>query len=381
MFKSLKSGLVALLALVTVVVLAGCAPAAPADEPAAEEPAAEEEMEEEEMAEEEAAEEEMEEEEMAEEETGDEPVTVVIGMTDTISSLDNADAYAFHDWELMRNVNVSLMGFAPGTLDVVPVLAEDFPEVSEDGLVYTFTIAQGWLYPDGTEATAEDVARSINRTLALQGDVASTLVGKYIESAVATDTYTLEITLLAPRGDFLLLATTTPYAPAAADLFPEDELNQFPETVYGVGPYQITSYVQGEQTVLERNENYKEGFGENAPERVIFQYFEDATAMALALENAEIDIAWRILGVPESARLGNEEGFTLVNPGSGGIRYLVFNHDDEQFSDVRLRQALAYLVDRDEMIDRVLQGSVDPIYSQIPPGFVGANEAFLDRYN
>lgn len=372
--------------LVFSLVLAACA--APAEEEAEEpeeEPAAEsEETEEEEMVEEEEemAEEEMaeEEEEMTEEEaSAREEGTVIIGTIDQISSLDFADAYAVHDWELFRNVNLGLMTFEPGTATVVPGVAADFPEVSDDGLTYTFTLQEGYAYPDGTPLVAGDFVRGIDRALTLEGDV-SGLVLPYVESVEAPDDSTVVITLDQPYGYFVQVVTGTPFMPIQEGQYPDDELNQFPETVYGVGPYQITSYVENEQTVLERNPNYGGELPENAPERIIISYFEEATQMGLAVENGEIDIAWRTLGPVEAARLGDVEELTLYNSEGGGIRYLVPNHTFEPFDDPNVRQALAYLIDRDEIIDRAVQGQNDPLYSMVPQGFVGANEAFLDIY-
>lgn len=306
-------------------------------------------------------------------------LTVIIGTTDAISSLDFADAYAIHDWELFRNVNVGLMTFEPGTANIVPGVAVDFPEISEDGLTYTFKIAPGWKYPDGTELKAGDFVRGINRSLTLGGDV-SGLVTTYVESVEAPDDETVVFHLKNPRGDFVQIVSGTAYMPIPEGLYPDDALNKFPEKVYGVGPWQITSYNVEEQTVLERNPNYKLGFPPNAPERVIIKYYQDATQLALAVENGEVDIAWRILGPPEVQRLSQVEGLTAYNSGGGGIRYLVPNHSKEPFNNKLVRQALAYLVDRSEIADRVMQGTVDPLWSQVPPGFLGANEAFLTRY-
>lgn len=308
-----------------------------------------------------------------------EPVTVIIGTTDEISSLDFADAYAIHDWELFRNVNRGLIAFEPGTATIRPEVATAFPEISDDGLTYTFTVEEGWMYPDGTELVAGDFVRGINRSLTLEGDV-SGLVVPYVESVEAPDDQTVVFHLDNPRGDFVQIITGAAYMPVPAGAYPDGELNKFPATVQGVGPWQIVEYDVEEQTVLERNPNYKEGFPANAPDRVIVRYFSDVTAMALAVENGEIDIAWRILGPPEVQRLEDVDGLTVYDSGGGGIRYLVPNHIMDPFTDRNVRQALAYLLDRDEIVDRVMQGTVTPLYSQVPQGFLGANDAFLDRY-
>ena len=206
------------------------------------------------------------------------------------------------------------------------------------------------------------------------------LTTSYVESVEAPDDQTVVFHLLNPRGDFPSIITGTSYMPVPEGAYPDDELNKFPDTISGVGAWQITDYNVSEQVVLERNPNYKLGFPDSAPDRVIIRYFEDATQMALAVENGEIDIAWRILGPPEVQRLSEVDGLTAYNSGGGGIRYLVPNHIMAPFDDVNVRKAVAYLVDRDEIVDRVMQGTVDPLYSQVPPGFLGANEAFLDVY-
>jgi peptide/nickel transport system substrate-binding protein len=275
------------------------------------------------------------------------------------------------------------MGFEPGTANVTPMVATGEPEISEDGLTYTFTIGGDWAFPVDGECqpvVAGDFVRSVNRALTLEGDVAP-LVVPYVESVEAPDDETVVFTLNQVRGDFPQIVTGAAYMPVPEGAYPEDELNQFPDQVIGVGPWMVTDYSVEEQLVLERNPCYPEDFADSAPERVIVRYFQDATQMALAVENAEIDVAWRILGPPEVQRLSEVEGLTAYNSTGGGIRYLVPNHASEPFSSKPLRQALAYLVDRDEIADRVMQGTVDPLYSMVPQGFLGANEAFLDLYN
>lgn len=303
---------------------------------------------------------------------------VIIGSTDQISSLDFADAYAVHDWELFRNVNLGLMTFEPGTATLTNGVASGY-EVSDDGTTYTFTLDSGWKFPDGSDVVAGDFVRGINRAMSLEGDV-SFLVTSYVESVEAPDDQTVVFHLLQPFGYFAQLVTASPYMPTQEGQYPDGELNKFPETVTGVGAWQITEYTPEEQSVLERNPNYKLGFPENAPDRVIIRYFSDPTQMALAVENGEIDVAWRILGITETGRLAGIEGLTSYATNGGGIRYIIPNESIEPFDVKEVRQALAFLIDRDEIADRVMQGTVDPLYSQIPPGYLGANEAFRDRY-
>jgi ABC-type transport system substrate-binding protein/tRNA A-37 threonylcarbamoyl transferase component Bud32 len=315
-----------------------------------------------------------------EEAVAEEERTVIIGTTDQISSLDFADAYSIHDWELFRNTNLGLVGFEPGTANVSIEhgTASSF-SISDDGLTYVFELEDSWRYPDGTQLVAGDYVRGIERALTLDGDV-SGLVSSYVAGVEAPDDRTVIIHLFSPRGDFMQIVSSTAYMPVPPGAYPDNELNRFPSTVYGVGPWQIVDYNVEEQVLLERNPNYKHGFSGNAPHRVIIRYLQDPLQMAIAVENGEIDIAWRLLGLSEAFRLGDVSGLTAFNSGGGGIRYLVPNHDMPPFDDRNVRQALAYLVNREEIIDRAMQGLADPLYSQVAPGMLGANVAFLDVY-
>ncbi|HEY5119362.1 MAG TPA: ABC transporter substrate-binding protein, partial [Anaerolineales bacterium] len=82
------------------------------------------------------------------------PVTIIIGTTDKIASLDSADAYSIHDWEVIKNISDGLLTWKPGTTDLEPDLATDMGKISSDGLTYTFTLKDGIKFGDGTPLTA-----------------------------------------------------------------------------------------------------------------------------------------------------------------------------------------------------------------------------------
>ncbi|MFN2144148.1 MAG: ABC transporter substrate-binding protein, partial [Anaerolineales bacterium] len=250
--------------------------------------------------------------------------TIIIGTTDEVHSLDAQDAYSTHDWEIIKNTGVPLLKYAPGTSDLIPGAAVDFPTVSDDGLVYTFTLRDDIKFADGTPVTAADYVRSWAR-IGLDGDV-SGLMQLYIADVAALDDYTVEITLTAPFGFFTALAATAPMVPSNPNQFPDDELVFFPETLDGIGPYRMVSFTAGEQMVLEANPEY---FGDDAAiiPNVIVRYFADPTTMANAVETGEIDIAWRVLGPVEAIRLMSVDGLTVEKINAPTLRYLVFNHN------------------------------------------------------
>jgi peptide/nickel transport system substrate-binding protein len=303
--------------------------------------------------------------------------TLIIGVTDRLHDLDTANAYSFHDWEILQNTHIGLLTYKPGTVELEPGLAADFPEVSTDGLEYTFTLREGLTFADGTPLTAEVAADSIMRIIELQGDP-SWLVTSFVETAEAIDELTLKITLQNPTSFFPALVATPPYFPVNPNVYAADEITAFPEMIYGSGPYYVSEYTIDEQLTLEANEFY---YGE-APKvpTVIVRYFADATQMGLALENGEIDMAWRALGPTDVERLREVENLEVVQTPGLALRYLAVNVTTPPFDNVLVRQAVAAAVDRDDIADRVFLGQVNPQYSMVPPGFLGANEAFLDMY-
>ncbi len=305
--------------------------------------------------------------------------TIIIGTTDEVNSLDARDAYATHDWEIIKNTGDALMGYEPGTANLIPRLAEDWPERSEDGLTYTFHLRPGIQFADGTPLTAQIVADTVNQAIALGGDV-SGLVAGYVASAEATDELTVVFHLTQPWAVFPYLAATAPFVPVNPNEFPADALNQFPETLHGVGPYMMTQHIVGEQMVLERNPYYWDAEGAPHIDRVIIRYFADPTTLSQAVETGEVDIAWRTVGPVEATRLQSISGLTVMQINAPALRYICFQHQLEPSNNILVRQAMAAAIDREAIADRVFEGRVIPAYSTVPEGYPYAIEPFLDLY-
>jgi peptide/nickel transport system substrate-binding protein len=250
--------------------------------------------------------------------------TIIIGTTDEVNSLDPQDAYATHDWEILKNTSVPLLKYTPGTADLVPGVAAELPTVSEDELTWTFVLRQDVTFADGTPVTAQTYVDSWNRLNTLEGQV-SGLIQSFVESMEAVDDYTLSIKLLQPTGFLPALAATPPFIPANPANFAADQIVQYPEKLDGTGPYRMVSFVPGEQMVLEANPTY---FGDDKAiiPNVIIRYFADPTTMSQAVESGEIDIAWRKLGAVESTKLMEVEGLTVDKVNAPALRYLVLNH-------------------------------------------------------
>jgi peptide/nickel transport system substrate-binding protein len=317
-----------------------------------------------------------------------EPVknTVIIGVTDTIASLDPADAYATHDWELIKNTGEGLLKWKPGTAELQLGLAADWPVISEDGLTYTFKLREGIKFAAGLALTAQSFAAQLTRLLTIgpgetcPNAVSSALAVPYLEKVEATDDVTIVFTLKAAIGFFSQVLATAPYVPAHPDIFKADACNLFPTApVYGVGPWFITQYTQAEQLVLEPNPYYN-GELKAQVDQVIIRYFADPQTLSLAVQNGEIDIAWRFMGPELISSLEEVANLTVSQVDAGPIRFLIINHTFAPMDDANVRKAVAAAIDRDEISDVVYSGKAAPLYSMVPPGFLGATEAFDTMY-
>jgi peptide/nickel transport system substrate-binding protein len=301
--------------------------------------------------------------------------TLIIGTTDKVTVFDPADSYDFHTWEIHHNTMDTLLHYIPGTTDLEPGLAVEMPEVSEDGLEYTFKLVEGVSFPDGTPFNAEAVKWSIDRVVALEGDP-NWLVTSFVESVEVVDEYTVQFKLLAPVNYFPLLVATQPYSPVSpncysADAFDADSL------CGGVGPYKMVKWERDVELVLEAYDGYPGPAPKTS--KIIVKYYADSTTMRLAVESGEIDIASKTLNPTDYADL-EEAGELQVIEGPGAqIRYICFNVTTPPFDQAEVRQAVAAAVDRDAITSIAFQGTHEALYSMVPMGMWSHIDAFGQR--
>ena len=313
--------------------------------------------------------------------------TIIIGTTDTVSSLDSADAYATADWELIKAFNEPLLRFQPGSNSVLEPGIASLPVASADGLSWEVTLRDNLVFGDGLALTVDMAVAQLNRLMdadlqaGAPNQVGNTLAIPYVESIEAVGDDTIRFNLLGPAGFFPQILAGAPYSIAHPDFFALDEMNLLPTApIYGLGPWTITEITASEQTVLEPNEFYTGSYPAKV-DRIIVQRFANPSAMADAVREGEIDVAWRILGAEAADDLKSVDGLTVETIPQAPIRYLIVNHADGFVTaDPLVRQAMAAAIDRDELSDVVFGGAVTPLLSPVPPGFLGANEAFEDAF-
>lgn len=327
--------------------------------------------------------------------------------TDDITSLDPALAYDFFSIEIVNQVFDTLLTYEPRNASIMPALVTRIPtiangDVTSDGKNYTYHLKPGLVFSDGTALNASVVKRSIDRTIRLNdpGGAAFLLwdTGKLGRSAangnntppgaitVAANNLDITFRLSAPVSFFndliaFSVSSVVPWTYNQAARQPDAV-----GSVIGSGPYRLTSYTPNQQFVLERNPLYHTptlyqslGFPLIPVEDKVTINLRAAGSSALRQDLQAspklADVVYRTLTPEDLATLQAQKttlGLTVDVATNPFIRYLVFNvrpGDANAITDVRVRQAIAYSVDR-AVIDRdVFAGNVEPLYSLVPPGF------------
>ncbi|NQX13393.1 ABC transporter substrate-binding protein [Microbacteriaceae bacterium VKM Ac-2855] len=263
------------------------------------------------------------------------------------------------------------------------VLAEGYT-VSDDGLVYTFTLRDGVMSEQGNELTADDVVWSFQRKFG-----ATTSILPYIgkpglisaDQFVALDDSTVQLTLSNAAYGFTVLSVL---AGASGSIYDADFLKenisaedpwatQFSSGRYdfGYGPYRVESVDPGSEMVFAANEDF--ALGEPEIARVIQRVVPDAGNRAQALKSGDADIA---LGLSPSDQkdLATDENVLVPSKPRNGYLMLSLNTSLEPFSDLAVRKAFALAIDYDQIIDGVYQGRAVKNNTMLPsdaPGYDG----------
>jgi peptide/nickel transport system substrate-binding protein len=307
--------------------------------------------------------------------------SIVVGTTESLqNSFDPAQAYDYLGSQIAFNTAETLVTYAPDETEPKPLLAAGMPEVSPDGLTYTFVLRAGVKFADGTPFNAAAVKFSLERARdfgAKDAEVAGFLLSG-IRSITAPSDDKVVISLAQPNVTFLsrlaysVASIVSPAAYANHTLTGNEDgpavtAKYKTDTIVGTGPYRITAYKEKESIDLEANPDY---WGP-APktQRIRLRLMDKSSALKLALQNNEVDVAFRTLQPDENTFFKDRPGFKLIEGKGSGIRYLVINVTSKPWDDVNLRRALAAAVDRKAIVDEVFKGSATTLASMVPPTF------------
>ena len=265
----------------------------------------------------------------------------------------------------------TLMRPTPDGTDLYPYLCDSY-EISEDGLTYTFKLKQGVKFSDGTDVTVDDWVFSLLRARDTKESNWEVSV-ENIKDVKAVDASTLEITLNHVSESFLAdmsMFNTAVQSKAYIEKIGEEE-NQIKPM--GTGPYMIQEWEIGSHIYLEKNPYFFDA-DKVKTQYVHFNIVPDTANRILQLKSGEADI---IDNIPFNniAELNNEPGITAMGIGSTETQYLCMNYKHPILKDVRVRHALRYATDCQQIVDLVLAGFGSPATSYISSSGLYYNSA------
>jgi len=313
-------------------------------------------------------------------------ITVVY--KDDLATLDPAIGYDWTNWPAIKMVFDGLLDYDSGTT-LQPRLAESMPDVSADGLTYTFKLRKGVKFQNGREFVADDVVYTITRVLdpktaspgagfflgikGAQEFAAGTATS--VEGIKALDPSTVEFTLVSPDVTFL-----NKMAINFAFIVPKEEVEKagenFGHTPVGTGPYKLTEWVTGQHLTFERNPDY---FFEGRPflDKITIEVGVEPDVALLRLEKGEI----QLMGDPppgaDWTRISSDPAWKdrIEVEQTVNTTYIAINVNEPPFDNVKVRQALNYAIDKNRIV-QLLNGRATVANQILPPLMPGYDKDY-----
>jgi peptide/nickel transport system substrate-binding protein len=333
---------------------------------------------------------------------------LIMGTTDSVeSAIDPSRAWDFFGWEIIQNTGCTLVEIDPGSSataeDFEKALATDWT-LSADGKTWTFTLRQGVEFEDGTEFNASHVKYSFDRAMGINHPEGMPLGSEFdtiIDSVEVVSKYVVKFNLVQPFGPFLALLScqacsivNPDYAGGWKTDWSEDDVVYYANGTdartrhtMDLGPYNLVEWerVAGKDNEmrLEANPNYwNKGAGYPKTDVVIIKFYADATALRLAVEAGDIDVAFRHISATDIEDLQDDPDVKVWEGVGAAIQYMIFQEDPvgtlPQLNNAKIRRALTACLNRSEVCSTVFLNQMSPLYSILPDGMLGHTEAFAE---
>jgi len=323
--------------------------------------------------------------------------SVIIGTTDKITTIDPAGSYDNGSFAVMNQVFPFVMNSPYGTSDVQPDIAvsAEFTAPTK----YTVKLKPGLKFANGHDLTSSDVKFSFDRQMAIfasgadDGNGPGSLLYN-LDSVDAPDDTTVVFNLKSANDQVFPQILSSPAGPIVdEEVFAADALTPDTDIVAGnafAGPYVISSYDMNNLVSYAANADYQGVLGAPKTATVDVKYYADASNLKLDVQQGNIDVAFRSLSATDIADLRADSNVKVVDGPGGEIRYIVFNFDTMPYGAttadadagkaLAVRQALADLIDRQEIATQVYKDTYTPLFSYVPAGLTGATESLKGMY-
>jgi peptide/nickel transport system substrate-binding protein len=322
--------------------------------------------------------------------------TFVFGASSDPVVLDGAFVSDGESLRVIHEIFETLVTTKPGGTDIVPLLADSYSP-SADGLSWTFKLHPGVKFQDGTDFDAKAVCFNFDRWYNFSGVSQSAAVSYYwgtifggfsdgktpslYKSCEAKDAGTAVINLTAPSAAFLAGLAVPAFSIASPDALTKYEADKVGGTddaptfdgtfgtahPVGTGAFTFDSWEPGDKLTLKRNENY---WGDKALlDELIFKPIADGPARRTALETGEIQ-GYDLVDPADTQAL-KDGGFQLMLRPAFNVGYLGFNQSKPPLDNLKIRQAIAYALNRDALVKAKYPEGSEVAKEFMPPSLFG----------
>ncbi len=308
------------------------------------------------------------------ENTGNRRTDIVIAKASDVVNPDPHEQNDTSSNAAIRMMYNSLLVRDPVTGEIGPALAEEWEVI--DDTTYKFKIREGVKFHDGSEMTLEDVKWSLDRARN------AARVKQFVEAISEVE--------ISEEDHSVIVKTAYPYAPMLGNLAGtqisilskahceklEAEGKKYQDAPLGTGPMKYKSWVPNNEFIVERFDDY---WGEKAvATTVTFKVILEEASRTIALQAGDVDMIDAVPAV-DIDRVLEDENFTTVTQPSPSITYVSWNMTKEPYDNVKVRQALSYATNKQDIIDVVVEGKAIPINTIYSP-LVDAYDETLDLY-
>ena len=246
-----------------------------------------------------------------------------------------------------------------------PVLAEGMPELtSEDPMVLEYKLKEGLTWSDGEPLTSEDAKWTFEQLVNPDNNIAVRDGWDDISEFETPDERTVRMTFETPYAPWRdLLADNYPIFPK--HVYEGKDFNKaLNSEIVGSGPFKFKEWKKGESLTVVRNENY---WGEKAGlDSVTYRFITDTNTLITSLQAGEVQFINPPPDIGLQEKLEGVEG-AEVKIGTGGVIWEAIHFQTENIPNLKMRQAIAYGINRQQILEQILKGVVGPLESVLMP--------------
>jgi peptide/nickel transport system substrate-binding protein len=306
---------------------------------------------------------------------------LVVGQVAEPQSLDPHTVTSLNDFRILVNVYDGLVRFKDGTLEIEPALATSW-DISDDGRTYTFHLREGVRFHDGSVFDAGAVQFNLERMLDDDhpahdtGPFPLSFMLEMVKRVEVVDPLTVRLHLEEPFAP-LLSNLAYPIGLMVSPAAVMERGKDYGRHPSGTGPFRFAEWESRRRVMLERYPEYWDGPAELRT--VIFRPITDPVTRVAELLSGGVDLV--VEATPDQvAELRGDREFTVHEQVGPHLWYLILNTREKPFSDRRMRLAANYAIDKEALVEDLLQGTATVAAGPVPRAFGWAYDENLDPY-